>query len=72
MEEVEYGVVVFDVYKYFFGEDEVFCKKMVFVVFWYIVVEMVKVYVLMCKVEGYFDNLIKVVRVVVFLFCVLG
>jgi uncharacterized protein len=56
VEEVEHAAVAFDVYKYFFGDDEAFRRKMVLSAFWHIASETFKAYIHMCRIEGWFSN----------------
>ena len=56
VEEVEHAAVAFDVYQYFYGDDQAYRKRMVWAAFRTIVAEVAKAYLHMCKVEGWLSN----------------
>lgn len=68
VEEVEHGAVAFDVYQYFFKENEWYRKWMILKAFIHIGQEIVKAYIPMVKKEGYFKNMTSTVKAVGFLF----
>jgi len=67
VEEVEHAAVAFDVYKYFFGNQEWYRKRMVITALSHIVKEVTKAYIHMCKVEGYFKSPLKAIKAMGFL-----
>lgn len=62
VEEVEHGAVAFEVYKYFYAEEERYRKKNVLKALLHIVGETWKSYKPMCKKEGYFSSPIKAAK----------
>lgn len=56
VEEVEHAAVAFDVYQYFFANDQNYRRRMVFKALWHIASETFKAYVHMCRVEGWLSN----------------
>jgi len=56
VEEVEHAAVAFDVYKYFFKDNEFYRKYMVLSAFKHILKEVVRAYFHMCKIEGYMKS----------------
>jgi len=67
VEEVEHAAVAFDVYKYFFADNEWYRKYMVVSALTHIIKEVTKAYFHMCKVEGYFKSPVKALKAVWFL-----
>lgn len=67
VEEVEHGAVAFEVYKYMFGQHEIFRKWMIFKALIHIAWEVQKAYLHMCKEEGLFKTPAKATRALRFL-----
>jgi uncharacterized protein len=66
VEEVEHGAVAFEVYKYLYGKDEWYRKKMILLAALHIAQETIKTYAHMAKVEGWLRNPFKAVAKMAF------
>jgi predicted metal-dependent hydrolase len=62
VEEVEYGAVAFEVYKYLYGEYEWYRKWMLLFALMYIASETIQCYWAMAKVEGWLRNPFSAVK----------
>jgi len=73
VEEVEHGSVAFDVYKYLYGDDELYRKWMILASLLHIATETTKAYTHMAKVEGWLRlrNPFKAVSCMAFCFAML-
>lgn len=56
VEEVEHGAVAFDVFRYFYPDEEWFRKRMIIKAFAHVGFESLSAYLPMVKKEGYFRN----------------